>query len=78
MDRKDMMPIAADQETLWTLSDDRKMVRMALPPLPIAGMPEPIKVSMDFDAATVDAILERLTVLRSQMRPPLPAPGKRN
>jgi hypothetical protein len=78
MDRKDMMPIAAEQETMWTLSDDRKMVRMAVPPLPVAGMPKPIKVMMDFDAATVDAILERLTVLRSQMRPPLPAPGTRN
>ena len=28
--------------------------------------------------AEFDAMMERLTVLRSQMLPPLPAPGKRN
>ena len=67
-----MMPIAAEQETMWTLSEDRKMARMAVPPLPIAGMPEPISVFMDFDAATVEAMLERLTILRGQMLPPLP------
>jgi hypothetical protein len=33
---------------------------------------------MDFDAVTVDAMLERLSILRSQMLPPLPAPPKRN
>ena len=74
----DMMPVRANQATMWTLSADRKTVRLALPPLQIAGMPEPLDVYMDFDAKTVDAMLERLSVLRSQMLPPLPAPGKRN
>jgi hypothetical protein len=57
---------------------DRSTVRFAVPPLPIAGMPEPLAVYMDFDAKTVDAMLERLTILRNQMLPPLPAPSKRN
>jgi hypothetical protein len=33
---------------------------------------------MNFDAETVDAMLERLSILRSRMLPPLPAPAKRN
>jgi hypothetical protein len=41
-------------------------------------MPEPLAVYMDFDAVTVDAMLERLTILRRQMLPPLPAPRDRN
>jgi hypothetical protein len=49
-----------------------------VPPLPIAGMPEPLAVFMDFDAKTVDAMLERLSILRSRMLPPMPAPNKRN
>jgi hypothetical protein len=64
-----MMPIAADPETMLTLSADRRMVRLALPPLPIDGMPEPIKVNMDWDAETVEAITDRLLVLRAQMLP---------
>ncbi len=53
-------------------------VRFAVPPLRLAGMPEPVHAFIEFDAKTVDAILERLTILRSQMLPPLPAPAKRN
>jgi hypothetical protein len=34
---------------------DRKTVRLALPPLPVAGLPESVKVHMDFDAETADA-----------------------
>jgi hypothetical protein len=37
-----------------------------------------LAIYMDFGAENVDAMIERLTVLRSQMLPPLPAPGKRN
>ena len=78
MDPKDMMPVEISDQTMWTLSSDRKRVRLALPPLPLAGMAEPICAVMDFDAATVDAMLERLTILRGQMLPPLPAPNKRH
>ena len=44
---------------------------MNLPPLPIAGMPEPLTVHVQFDTRTIDEILQRLSVLRSQMLPPL-------
>jgi hypothetical protein len=56
---------------MWTLTDDRAGVRLALPPLPVEGLPEPLQINLDFDAATVDAILERLVFLRGQMLPPL-------
>ena len=62
-------------------SADRKLVRLTLPPLRLVGMPEPLavyKYFKYFDAKTVDAMLERLSILRSQMLPPLPAPQKRN
>ena len=78
MDRKDMMLVRSNQATMWTPSVDRKTVRLAVPPLRIVGFREPLDVFMDFDATSVDAMLERLTVLRNQMLPPLPAPGKRN
>ena len=69
------MPIEAPQEQLWTPSEDRRFVRLSLPPLPIEGLPEPGRVNMDFDAGTIDQIIERLSVLRARM---LPAPAKRN
>ena len=53
-------------------------MRLAVPPLRIVGFPKPLDVFMDFDAQSVDAMIERLTVLRSQMLPPLPAPAQRN
>jgi hypothetical protein len=77
MSHERMMPVDADLLKMWTLVD-RKTIQLALPPLPLAGLAKPIVVLMDFDAGTIDAILERLTVLRSQMLPPLPRPGKRN
>jgi hypothetical protein len=61
--------IDIDQETMWTLTDDRTGVRLALPPLPVEGMPEPLQLNLDFDAATIDAILERLLFLRGQLEP---------
>ena len=44
MDKKGMMSVETSEQTMWTLSPDRKSVRFAVPPLPIAGMPEPISV----------------------------------
>jgi hypothetical protein len=78
MDRESMMPARAKQATMWTLSAYRKTVRLAVPSLRITGMPEPLAVYMDFDAVTVDAMLERLSILHGKMLPPLPAPNKRN
>jgi hypothetical protein len=56
-------------ERMWTLSDDRQTVRLQLPGLALAGMPEPLRIHLDFDAEMVDEILQRLTGLRSQMQP---------
>jgi hypothetical protein len=78
MNKEEMMPIVAEHEFMWTLSADRKTVRLAVPPLSFDGIPEPISIHMNFDAETVDAMLERLSILRSRMLPPLPAPTKRN
>ena len=52
-----------------TLSEDKRYVRLSLPPLPIEGLPEPARVNMDFDAGTIDQIIERLSVLRARMLP---------
>jgi hypothetical protein len=78
MNKEDIVPIAAERPTVCRLSADRKTVRLALPPLPIAGQPEPIALYVDFNADTLDAMLERLSILRGQMLPSLPAPNKRN
>ena len=58
-------------QEMWTLSEDQEAVRMHLPPVQIEGLPKPVIVSLSFTAANIDDILERLTMLRSQM---LPAP----
>ena len=67
-----------NQEQMWTLRPDRKLVRLHVPDLPVAGVHEPLKVVLDFDAATVDAILDRLSVLRAQMLASALPPKKRN
>ena len=59
-------------EQMWTLLPDRKTVRLQLPGLPIAGIPEPLDVHMDFDVGTVEEMIDRLLKLRAQMLPPLP------
>ena len=69
MKRAGMMPLNADTNGMWTLSADRRSVRLALPPLQMAGA-EPLKVAIDFEATTVDEIINRLTMLRAQMLPP--------
>jgi hypothetical protein len=64
------MPIEMLQSQMWTLSADQKTVREQIPPILLAGLPKPVVVHLDFNAETVDAMLERLTVLRAQMLPP--------
>ena len=58
------------QDQLWRLSDDRRTVRMRLPPLTLASLNRPVEIHFDFDADIVDQILQRLTELRLQMLPP--------
>jgi hypothetical protein len=47
MDQDDVLPVDVAKEMVWTLSPDRKTIRLSLPPLPLDGLPEPIKVDMD-------------------------------
>jgi hypothetical protein len=54
---------------MWTLSADRKRVRLNIPSITIAGLSEPLQLHFDFDAKAADAILNRLTRLRVQMEP---------
>ena len=57
INQNDVLPDDVAKEMVWTLSSDCKTVRLSLPPLPLDGLPEPIKVDMDLDVATVDVIL---------------------
>ena len=45
----------------------------SLPALPMARIAEPLRIHLDFDAASVDEMIARLAVLRAQM---LPAPQR--
>jgi hypothetical protein len=63
------LPIGTPQQ-MWRLSPDRRSVRLQLPPLKLAGMKKPVDIHLDFEAETVDQILQRLTELRMQMLPP--------
>jgi hypothetical protein len=73
MSKDDQMPFAMEPEQMWKLSGDGRSVRLQLPPLPIEGLPEPLRVHLDFDAEALDEMLDRLAVLRAQMLPPLSA-----
>jgi hypothetical protein len=69
---EDEMPFEMSPTAMWQLLDERT-VRMQVPPLPLEGMIEPLCIHLDFDTEMVDEIMQRLTVLRSQM---LPAPQR--
>jgi hypothetical protein len=76
--RGNMMPIEHEQVWMWTLSADRRSVRMTLPPLPVNGLSEPIAVKIDFGAGIIEQMIERLTMLRLQMLPKPPPARKQN
>jgi hypothetical protein len=59
-----------DSQEMWTLSADRRRVRLNLPSFTVTGLPKPLQMNFDFDAKAMDAILQRLTRLRVQMEPP--------
>ena len=66
MKSSSMMPMEHDQAQMWKLSADRRSIRMQFG-LPVQGTLEPLWVKIDFDAATVEQIIKRLTVLCAQM-----------
>ena len=65
----DMMAAVVNVAEIWTLNDDRRTVKLRLPPLPLDGLPEPLRVTIDFEADMVEEMINRLTVLRDQMLP---------
>ena len=73
-----MMPVDYQVEEMWHLSDDRRTVRMLLPGLPIVGVPEPLRVNIDFDAGVIEQMIDRLMVLRLQMLPKRAPARKQN
>jgi hypothetical protein len=38
------MQVEHSLEQMWTLSEDRRSIRLQLPPLPIVGIPKPLDV----------------------------------
>jgi hypothetical protein len=69
--KPDRLRLQATQGQMWTLASDCRSVHMTLPPFPVVGSVEPLTVHVQFDTGTIDEILERLSVLRAQMLPPL-------
>jgi len=69
MGKKDQKWVATDPEVLLTLSADRKTVRLHVPPVMIAGQPEPLRLHADFDAKAIDSLIDHLAYLRARMLP---------
>jgi hypothetical protein len=78
MRRQDMMPVEIDATAMWTLSPDRRSIRLTLPRLPLAHMAQPLTIALDIEASTADEMIDRLTMLRAQMLPAVPKPSRRN
>lgn len=55
----DLMPIEMKHEQMWTLLPGNGLVRLHLSPLPVAGVSQRLNVKIDFDANSVDQIIER-------------------
>jgi hypothetical protein len=63
---EDIVPFDTPEE-MWTLAPDRRTVRLSVPPVHVAGLLEPLRVLVEFDAEGVDDVLRRLIVLRARM-----------
>jgi hypothetical protein len=55
---------------MWTLNDGRESVKLSLPPLPLHGLPEPLRITIDFEADMVEEMIRHLTEVRARMLPP--------
>ena len=60
-------PRLSGPANIRTLSEDCRNVRLTIPPVNLAGLAEPLKLFLDFDAGAVDQMIDRLTVLPSRM-----------
>ena len=66
------VPIDHGLEKMWQLSNDGSSVRLSLPGLPVEGARQPVHINIEFDASVVDLMIDRLRMLRAQMKPPPP------
>lgn len=64
------MPVNWSQVHLWRLSPGPPHRSPTAAPLRLAGHKKALDIHLDFEAATVDEILQRLTELRTRMEPP--------
>ena len=67
------VPIDHGLEKMWQLSNDGSSVRLSLPGLPVEGARQPVHINIEFDASVVDLMIDRLRMLRAQMKPPPPS-----
>jgi hypothetical protein len=51
----DRMSVEQDSVEMFTLLN-RETVRLQLPDLPVRGIPEPLRIHLDFDAESVDGM----------------------
>jgi hypothetical protein len=49
IERRGIM-LSEAQAEMWTLDSDRRIVRLSVPEVPIPGLPQPLKVTIEFDA----------------------------
>jgi hypothetical protein len=49
-----------------------RSIGLTLSPLSLADQAKPLFVALDFEAATVEEMIDRLTVLRAEMLPAVP------
>ena len=75
---QNMTPVEHDTQQMWRLAADGRSVRLSLAGVPVTGLAQPLRVNIDFDTGAVDQIIERLSMLRAQMKPGLPPVNKRN
>ena len=57
-----------------TCEDDGRVARLHLPPLELPGVRKPVNIYLDMGAEHVDALLQQLAEIRTQM---VPAPTRK-
>jgi hypothetical protein len=67
----DSMPLGSQSAMMWQVSEDRRIARMQLPPLRLAGTGGPLSIYFDMDAEAIDELLRKLSEVRAQMLPAL-------
>ena len=69
MKRPRTMPVTMSVATMWTLNPDKRSIRLALPPVPVAGQDQPMFVVLDFEADTIDETIDRLLACAPRCAP---------